>query len=284
MAFLNNLMDSEGNVVLQKFDGSTLPKQLSDDDNCTTLCFLDLETTGLDKKEHKIIELAIKSVAIDKETGLLAGIIDEYQSFHDPKEPIDEKISQINGITNDMVSDQEIDWDIVHSIIDKADIIVAHNAGFDRAFMDRYLPLSNEKVWACSVNEIDWLGRGFSSKAQEILCMWHVFHFESHRAMSDVDALINLVTHKSYKSNTPIKELIDNAYKPAYKIAANDSPYETKDALKERGYNWNNDERYWWNTFTLDEVEDEKRWLADRVYNGSFKGTVTEFLITEKYK
>ena len=34
--------------------------------------------------------------------------------------------------------------------VSNSDIILAHNASFDRAFMDRYLPLSKDKIWACS--------------------------------------------------------------------------------------------------------------------------------------
>jgi len=287
MAFLDSLIGPDGKIELNKFDGTSLLKPIVNYDNnrdSTKVCFLDLETTGLNKNEDKIIELAVKLVAVDKKNGQLIGILNEYQAFQDPLEPIDEKVTQINGITNEMVKGHSIDWEAVYVILVESDIVVAHNASFDRAFMDRYLPLSKDKIWACSVYDIDWATRGFSSKGQELLCIWHGFYFDSHRAMSDVDALIHLVTHESYATVKPIEELIENAFKTVYKISANDSPFETKDALKSRDYSWNGDQRFWWKNINLDEIEDEKVWLCEAVYGGSFRGTVSEVLLTEKYK
>ena len=100
-----------------------------------------------------------------------------------------------------MIRNHTIDWNHVHNIINDSDIIVAHNAQFDRGFLDRYLPVSKEKLWACSHRDIDWLNRGFVKQSLELLSIWHGFYYESHRAMNDVDALIHLLTHNSYNEN-----------------------------------------------------------------------------------
>ena len=63
----------------------------------------------------------------------------------------------INGINNHMVKDQSIDWIRVKEIVNDSDIIVAHNAAFDRGFMDQALDISKEKIWSCSIGDIDWL-------------------------------------------------------------------------------------------------------------------------------
>jgi DNA polymerase-3 subunit epsilon len=169
-------------------------------------------------------------------------------------------------------------------VLNQADIIVAHNASFDRAFMDRYLPLSQDKVWVCSVSDINWPERGFGARGQEILCIWHGFYYESHRAMSDVDALIHLVTHEAEESDNAALELIANAAKPTYKIAALNSPFETKDILKSRRYRWDPQNRYWWKNLVLDEIDTEKEWMADNIYNGHFQGRVDEIGLTDKHK
>ena len=152
MTFIAQLSQDNGNITLKKFDGASFPKFNPGHSGLDILkvCFLDLETTGLDKIEDKIIELALKLVAIDRNNGELLGVIAEYQSFHDPNELIDEKITLINGINNEMVQEYSIDWDEVNNLISTADIIHAHNASFDRAIMDRYLTLSTEKVWSCT--------------------------------------------------------------------------------------------------------------------------------------
>ena len=222
--------------------------------------------------------------AIDKNNGELIGIIDCYQSFNDPEEIITPEITRITGITNEDVKGHCLDWELISQMIDKADIIVAHNASFDRAFMDRYLPLSKDKIWACSINDINWTERGFNARGQEILCIWHGFYYQSHRAMFDVDALIHLVTYDIEGQNKASLELISNSSKPIYRIAAVNSPFETKDLLKARKYRWNPEKRYWWKNILLEDLETEKEWMAQNIYNGNFIGKIDEIGLTDKYK
>tara|TARA_B100000902_G_scaffold94207_1_gene97169 strand:- start:1869 stop:2732 length:864 start_codon:yes stop_codon:yes gene_type:complete len=286
MTFLNKIITDNQKIELYKFSGESFVDLPNDyhNDHAVKVCFLDLETTGLNKDTCKIIEFAGKLTAIDKNSGELLGIIDEYESFNDPEENIDPEVTRITGITNEIVSGHSLDWESVSRVISNADIIVAHNASFDRAFMDRYLPISQDKVWVCSVNDINWPERGFGARGQEILCIWHGFYYESHRAMSDVDALIHLVTHDVEGLDRAALELLINAAKPSYKIAALNSPFETKDLLKSRKYRWDPDNRYWWKNLLLEEIEIEKEWMADNIYNGHFQGRVDEIALTEKYK
>ena len=286
MAFLNQIINNDQKIQLYKFAGEGFVR-LPDDyhnDNAVKVCFLDLETTGLNKDTCKIIEFAGKVTAIDTSNGELLGIVDEYESFNDPEESIEPEITRITGITDDIVAGHSIDWESVSRVLNQADIIVAHNASFDRAFMDRYLPLSQDKVWVCSVSDINWPERGFGARGQEILCIWHGLYYESHRAMSDVDALIHLVTHEAEESDNAVLELIANAAKPIYKIAALNSPFQTKDILRSRRYRWDPQNRYWWKNLVLDEIDTEKEWMADNIYNGHFQGRVDEIGLTDKHK
>ena len=286
MSFLKNIINTNGQIILNKFDGSSLPayNQENGNTNNKNICFLDVETTGLDYEKDQIIELAIKLVAIDTSNGELIGVLDSYESFQDPSISIDEKVINVHGITNEMVKDQSINWKTVNQIFEISDIIVAHNAKFDRSFIDQCSEFSKEKVWSCSINDIDWSKRGFNSKGQELLCIWHGFYFNSHRAMSDVDALIHLLTHPSYKNEKPILELVKNATQYLYKICATSSPFETKDLLKERLYNWDNYNRVWWKYITEQDIELEKEWCKEFIYKGTFIGDIQLILPSDKYK
>lgn len=286
MTFLKKTISENQKIELYKFNGDDFI-DLDDgyhNDDAVKVCFLDLETTGLNKETCKIIEFAGKLTAIDKNNGELIGIIDKYQSFNDPEENIAPEITRVTGITNEDVAGHSLDWEYISKLINHADIIVAHNASFDRAFMDRYLPLSKDKVWVCSVNDINWPQRGFGARGQEILCIWHGFYYESHRAMSDVDALIHLVTIDVEGLNKASVELLANAKKPSYTIAAVNSPFETKDLLKSRRYRWNPEKRYWWKKVLIEEIDIEKEWMADNIYNGQFQGQLIEIALTDKYK
>ncbi len=298
MGFINGLNDIENNIKLQKYEGKDLVvtnktqdlEALNAASSRMRICFLDLETTGLDKKEDKIIEIAIKCIEITKNTGDDIKVIDAYESLQDPGFPIPENSIKIHGITDDMVNKKSIDWEHVKNIFNKSQLIVAHNAEFDRSFMDLMLPLSKQKIWACSINDIDWDKKGFQSYKQEMLCIWHGFYYDSHRAMMDIDALIHLLTHPSYIDDKPIVELIQNAKKPLCRVEATFAKFKYKNSLKKRGYRWynsdsgNKDDNVWFKLISNTKIDQEREWLSKNIYNGNFQGRFIAITIIDKYK
>jgi DNA polymerase-3 subunit epsilon len=297
MSFIKGLHDVDNCIKLQKYDGEGLEAYDIDDINPLEpsnprmrICFLDLETTGTDNKEDKIIEIAIKCIEITKENGGDVKVIAAYESLEDPGMPIPESATKINGISDNMVKGKKIDWGKVEHIFQTSQLIVAHNAEFDRGFTDQRLEISKNKIWACSINDIDWDARDFKGVKQELLCIWHGFYYEAHRAMGDVDALIHLVTHPSYIDNKPIAELIQNAKRPMCRVEATFAKYEYKNLLKKRNYRWhdpdngNKDDKAWCKLISHEEMDTEREWLNENVYNNNFQGRFIEVSIIDKYK
>ena len=60
-----------------------------------------------------------------------------------------------------MVSGHHIDPNAVSAFASDAVIIVAHNANFDRKFVERYWSIFERKNWACSATEVEWRKLGF---------------------------------------------------------------------------------------------------------------------------
>jgi len=285
MTFIKSIKTELKRITLKEYDPPA-PELLITDQECISIAFLDTETTGVNKTSDKIIELALKVVTFEKASGNIVSIDIEYESFNDPGEEISQEITMLTGISDEMVEGQSIDWERVDAILKDAEIVVAHNAGFDRAFVDRYSSVSPNKIWACSMQDIDWLGRGFSSFKQELLCYWHGFYFDAHRAMNDVDALINLLTHPSYEVDRPLLELIKNSQKPTYVIFATNFNYDPvkKDIVKANKYKWNPEEKIWYKNVTFDILESEKEWLTGVIYDFNFEGRVEEINPIDKYK
>ena len=286
MSFIKSIIKGNGEISLSKFSGEFGITSETDlfSGQGKDICFLDVETTGKNRQDDGIVEVAVKSVSINEQSGEILSINNQYESFNDPGTPISEEASSVNGITDEMISGKQIDWDIVKGIFSSTELLVSHNASFDRAFLDRALPESKENLWACSINDIDWMLRGFKNTKQELLCIWHGFYYDSHRAMNDVDALIHLLTHDIYSDNKPVLELIGNSMIPYCKIFALGSPFETKEILKARNYFWDSRKKYWWTKVTFSEIEAEEKWLSENVYNGYFQGRVEEITIIDKYK
>lgn len=91
---------------------------------------LDIETTGLDKKSDLIIEIG----AVKMKNG---EIIDRFDTFVDPERYIPHEITQLTGITNEMVAGQPtIDSALLKFKEFIGDcILIAHNASFDMGFI-----------------------------------------------------------------------------------------------------------------------------------------------------
>jgi len=287
MTFINSLLNNGDSINLYKYDGKGLiPNNSLFNENGLKICFIDLETTGVDKFSNEIIEVAMKLVSVDENTGNIIDVIDEYDSLQEPNSKITKIITEITGITNEMVEGKSIDWNIVNNIVNNSDMMVAHNASFDRGFFDLVSDLSKEKIWCCSVNDINWSDLGFSNKKQELLCIWHGFYYSSHRAMNDVNALIHLVTHKSYKNEKPLRQIINASKNSTYRIYAENFKYneEKKNIIKNNKYKWDPVRKVWWKEVKLDDLEVEKIWLTEIIYNDTFLGRVLEITNTNKYK
>jgi DNA polymerase-3 subunit epsilon len=121
---------------------------------------VDTETTGLDSRQHEIIEIGLVAFTFNEE-GDVGDVFGVYGGLQQPMNPIPPEITQLTGITDEMVAGQMLDIAAVRAIVEPADLIIAHNAGFDRPFWETLNDLFALKAWACSVSEIDWSSRGY---------------------------------------------------------------------------------------------------------------------------
>ena len=271
-------MSSDGNrVVLERFSGHfRTPDYATDEwinDNAKNIrrgLIIDLETTGFNKGSDKIIELAARSFLFDRGSGAIVKILDAYSDLEDPQMPIPKEVSRVTGITNEMVVGQSIKWEHVESLLSQADLIVAHNASFDRPFLDRYTKTSSEKAWGCSLKQIDWNQKNFPTSKLEVLTLCHGFFIDAHRALSDVDALLHLLSFQdSITRQSYLQELLINARRPMTRVNAVKAPFESKDLLKERGYAWDTQKKLWWKSIRQEDRENEAEWLTSAVYKGT---------------
>ncbi|MEO8120185.1 MAG: 3'-5' exonuclease, partial [Rhodoferax sp.] len=151
---------------------------------------LDTETTGLDHAHDKIIELAMLQVDVDTVTGLPVGEVDVYDGLEDPGMPISKEIQAITGISNEMVHGQQLDLARIATMLTGADLVIAHNAGFDRPFCEARIPAFARLPWGCSFADIDWRKEGHGSAKLEYLAMEKGWFYNAHRAEVDCHALL----------------------------------------------------------------------------------------------
>jgi DNA polymerase-3 subunit epsilon len=228
--------------------------------------FLDVETTGLDPGD-KIIELALVSFQFD-DAGTVYRVLEEFDEFEDPGREISQEITDLTGITTEDVRGKRLSDDLVSSIVEPADLVIAHNAAFDRPYVERRLPVFEGKAWACSVSDIEWRRHGFSGRNLEYLAMKRGFVFEGHRAINDCLAGLELLTLPLPPTAGPptLAGLLLKSRRSTVRLWAKDSPFDSKDRLKARAYRWNAGARMWWRDLPAEEFDDELSWLEAAVY------------------
>lgn len=230
---------------------------------------LDVETTGTDFAGDAVIELGLVAFDYDPVTGAIVRIAGVYDSLEDPGRPIPPETTAIHGITDAMVVGHRIDDEAVRRFVEGAKWIVAHNAGFDRPFIERRLPLFETLPWVCSLNEVAWAQDGFSGRKLEYLANRFGFFYEGHRSEIDCRALIEVLRRPLPKSGVPAwKQLLESGAQASYRLWALDSPFDTKDVLKARGYRWEAGKRCWHRTLDRDGAAAEAPWLKENVYGG----------------
>lgn len=94
---------------------------------------LDVETLGLDPLKDEVIELGMVKFAYS-ESDEVTRILEEFKAFQQPSVPIPPEITELTGISDAMVAGQSIDAALVEAFVADANIVIAHNANFDRRF------------------------------------------------------------------------------------------------------------------------------------------------------
>ena len=234
---------------------------------------LDTETTGTNQATDKIIELGIVVVEYSPETGQVYRVLETFDELEYPGIPIPPESTLIHGITDEMVQGKQINDDYVEKMMADVALVIAHNASFDRGFVEARLPLFKNKAWACSFAQMPWKAEGMGSSGLEFLAYRFGFHYAGHRASIDCHALLEVLQSElPISGNKVMKILLEKARIPEFKVWALNAPFDNKDKLKERGYRWDG-ERKTWNGFVAQtELTAETDWLTNDVYgNRPFK-------------
>lgn len=246
-------------------------------------CAIDVETTGLDHGRHAVIELAMQRFRADV-GGRIVDIGPPFRWLEDPGVPIPADVTRLTGLTDEAVSGRRIcDAEAVCLILD-ADFVIAHNAGFDRPFVEKRLPAAAGRPWVCSMRDVDWRARGFEGRVLSHLLAQMGWFYDAHRADVDVTALLHLLDHRGVgHADSVLAEAIRTATGTRWLVEAVRAPFEAKDRLKSRGYRWDATRRHWWKEVPHAEFDEEIEWCVLEVYAGASKPRFRRFDWTERY-
>ena len=231
---------------------------------------LDTETTGLSIDVDQVIELGMIVFEFDPVHGTVHRVIEVFDELEDPKRPIPPETIAVHHITDEMVKGKSIDDLKVNAIVKSASVVIAHNASFDRPFVEKRWPVFQETQWACSIKDIDWKSEGVSSAKLEYLLQTQGVFYEAHRAETDCWALLEILTSVLPQSQQPaMLTLLESLNQAQLRVFATGSPFDSKDALKSRGYRWAPEIKCWHRTLGSEKsLQEEIEWLKRKVYQG----------------
>ena len=108
-----------------------IPRDPEQANNLCDFVVIDVETTGLSPKQNKLLEIcAVRFAGFEP--------IEYVTTLIDPGSPIPEKITKINGISDEVVKGSPSIGSVYQSFLDfigKEKVIIAHNIEFDIKFL-----------------------------------------------------------------------------------------------------------------------------------------------------
>ena len=249
---------------------------------------LDVEATGLSIGHDDVIQLALLPFEYEVPSGKILSIKKEeaFDGLREPRIPISTEASLITGITNEMVINKKIESKDVENIINNTDLIIAHNASYDRPMVEQHWNCFKNVSWACTFKSIDWLQEGFSSAKLELLGVNFGWFYEGHDAFNDCEACLALLSETlPNRDSTVFSAVREYASNPTFLIKAIDAPYNKRNILRRKGYKWRPADqlngKVWWTE--TKNYEEEVKWLHEEIYNKKINIPIKQISALNRY-
>ncbi|MDI1308162.1 MAG: exonuclease domain-containing protein [Methylotenera sp.] len=161
--------------------------------------FIDTETTGLSKSDQPISVGAVLA-EVDTRNGVILKEIARYYGLREPSCVITEGAYQVHGISDYQVKNKEFDLKELVTMFEVANLIVAHNAAFDKrmlSFMSDAQP-----TWGCSCRDIDWPDEIGGRSLDAISKHFSLNRPVIHNSLSDTLVMIEALQQKKADGST----------------------------------------------------------------------------------
>ena len=161
------------------------------------LIFFDTETSGLNCRSSRIIELAMLTVVDGK-------IIDEYDEFVDIGERLDPKITELTGITDNDLDEKGLYEDVIaDDLMERltpGTVMIAHNCQFDLSFVYHLLKRHYPNEAYETLASLKWIDtvtilkdcKDYPHKLIDAVEFFELEKVNFHRAIDDTKALYDV--------------------------------------------------------------------------------------------
>ena len=151
---------------------------------------IDLETTGLNPKTDKIIEVGMVKVENNE-------IVEEWETFINPGRLLDERIIELTGIRDEQLSSAPVIEDVLPKLLATAgdSVMLGHSVLFDYSFIKK-AAVNQRRAFEKSGIDTLKIARKYlvelESRSLSSLCRYYGISHNAHRALEDAKATVEL--------------------------------------------------------------------------------------------
>lgn len=230
--------------------------------NMENLLILDTETTGLDAKTGQIIEIG--AVLYNVPTRC---VIQQMSSLFTATENPAFEVNRISldALQSSFFFNEQGAIFMLMGLIQGCDAIVAHNAQFDREWIElktheKVIELSKSKKWICTKEDFDWPVRaGTPLNLIHIAVDLGVPVVTAHRALADCQLLA-----ECFSKLSDLPERLAESVQPKSLYLA-DVSFDNRQLAKDAGFSWNSKTRWWERKMTQKKFEELKSTCQFRI-------------------
>lgn len=151
---------------------------------------IDLETTGLNPKNDRIIEIGV--VRVEENV-----TVREWETFVNPGRRLEERVTQLTGIRDEQLADAPSLDEVFPKLMDLVGdhVLLGHSVTFDYSFLKRAAvnwKLAFEREGIDTLKIARKYLAGLESRSLEYLCRYYGIPHNAHRALCDARATVEL--------------------------------------------------------------------------------------------
>ena len=210
-----------------------------------TLAIIDTETSGLDPSKDVCVEVAVILYDIEH-----AAPIESFASLIRAKGNATEAVNRIPVPLLERAPADQAVWSVVRAMIERADVIVAHRASFDRAFLPA--ELRELRPFACSKFDIEWPHGKLGDHLVHLALAHGVGVMDAHRALTDCETLVRIFQRVA-EQGADVPAMLARAMRPKVTVIAQ-VRYDDREKAKSHGFAWNPEARHWSRSMAREDV------------------------------
>lgn len=218
----------------------------------------DCETDGLDPVANCVIEVGCVLWSVEHRT-----IIECFSALIYNESNAAEPFNAIppDALGRGSVS-REIAWEITAQSAQQADAVLAHQADFDRAFVEQQGQWNDtreaaetllSRPWICTIEDFVWPRDHLAGKSLVSIALAHgVAVTSAHRAINDCLLLSRLLERLGGDVDLALEVALERALRPKARFIAR-TAYKDKDLVKLHGFHWNG--TVWHRRMAIEDAE-----------------------------